>query len=197
MFRKIRKNIIIFFFKTLESFIFNHKIIHEPTHKLKIKYYSQHSPSVSHYWQPRICALACINMIFSIKNNDTNLNKLISLGIKYNGYNTKTDKGWYHMALVNILSQHKFKAKITKILTLNKIINVLSSQKIIIASVKSNNNIDHMILITSFEINKNKRLAKLYLFDPLKPNPTNNNEPIKLSFQKFLKISNYRGVIVD
>lgn len=136
------------------------------------------------YWADRACALACVAMIIKKPLNK----KLLAQVFEKNGYNIKTDTGWYHKALVKVFLDHGINAKIVKLLTRKKIINFLKNGKIVMASVSGKLD-SHMILIYGVKVENGK--AFFIYHDPA----SKDNQKIEIDI--FAKMSLFKGIVVS
>jgi len=97
------------------SIIADDSLAYTSQHTLKKQKFTYKNKN-QNYWADRACALACVSMIVKKPLNK----KLLAEAFEKNGYNIKTDTGWYHEALVNILKDYGYKANIVKFLNEKK-----------------------------------------------------------------------------
>ena len=141
------------------------------------------------FWAWRSCGIACLQMI--LKNNKKTM-ELVNDGIRKNGYIFKNDIGWKHQALVKILKEYDFNAKITRVITPFDIALNIRKNRYVILSVKSKTG-GHMILIFGLKTDEKGKIKEFYYFDPMeKP----ESKFPKLDFQRLKQISKKQGIFV-
>ncbi len=91
------------------------------------------------FWAWRSCGIVCIQSL--LKAYDPHFNKttmyLIREALKLDGYNIKTDVGWYHKSLVALAHEHSLSAHAREYVSPNEIPLYLMKNHYVISSMES------------------------------------------------------------
>ncbi len=125
------------------------------------------------YWGWRACGICCIQMAISTyqKNFNKKIMDLIKECLVLGGYNTKTDRGWYHSSLSKLAMKYGLKSGLKKFVSSYEVANILLDKKFVIASITIDSNYrnktedGHLILLYGFKI-INGSLAGFWCHDP-------------------------------
>lgn len=138
------------------------------------------------YWAWRSCGIVGIQMILravgvsSIKESTMNL---IEEGLTIGGYNTHTDVGWYHRALILLAERRGVTGLQAKFISPSQIAKFVIEGKYVLASLKSARG-GHLILIYGVVI-KNGDVLRFMIHDPNNFQSLGESKDIsKVSFSK-------------
>lgn len=153
------------------------------------------------YWAWRSCAIANVLMILKTEGLYAgSLFNLIKQIRRKNGY-LDSDKwgnkdiGWKHQILVKTLQSYKLKASLLKRVSIPHLLNILASNRYVIASVKSRvqQKGTHMILVSGFIKMKDKVI--LHYYDPM--NLDNKGGKREINSKKLSEIFLNKGIVVQ
>lgn len=142
-------------------------------------------------WSRRACGIACVKMVLDhyFPNTKISLWDLLNEGIKLGGYilydkkGRFVDLGWFHKALLMLLTRHGLSAFLSGYLSALDVADYVCKKNLVIASIKvpdranlsdegnffpegySGNIYNHLILITAVEM-KNGKPANFVTHNP-------------------------------
>ncbi len=141
------------------------------------------------YWAWRSCGIACIQSVISTFKNDfkkTTYN-LIQEGLVLNGYNTKTDVGWYHDALVTLAANYGIQSKRREFVSSPEVSLYLLKNHYVMASMESSTG-GHLLLLYGFKLDTNHKLAGFWIRNPNNSNKKGESQFVsKEEFEKNFK----------
>lgn len=147
------------------------------------------------YWAWRSCGIVCVQMIlgtmkesnFSGKTKD-----LINEGLRLNGYDIATDRGWYHASLAKLAESHDLSAKVRKFVPSSEIAEDVVNGKYVLASVKSGKG--HLLLIFGVKLSDNGGVEGFRLHNP--NDYSGPGESIFMPRKEFDKLSTRRVIVI-
>ena len=114
------------------------------------------------YWAGRSCAIAAVQMVLKTiyeekftQKNMSLVNECLALG----GYDIKTDIGWYHKPLIQLLKKYNLKAESKKYIPSSQLALDIYNKKFVMASIKykSGTSLDsHILLLYGVKIVDNQ-----------------------------------------
>ena len=148
------------------------------------------------YWAWRSCGIAGVQMVLKAqlsKSFAKSTMELVNEALSLEGYNTKTDTGWYHDSLVKLAKNYGIEARLSKFVAPTQIAKLVLEGNYVLASIKSLSG-GHLLLIHGVVI-KNGRLESFIVHDPY--NFTEEGESKRVSKAKFESLSTRRIIIFE
>jgi hypothetical protein len=123
------------------------------------------------YWAWRSCGIAGVQaVVVTIRQaNGLEFNKktmdLVNEGLELKGYDTQTNKGWYHKSLVALAEKYGVSGSLHKYIPPSEIALILANSNYALASIKSDTG-GHLLLLYGFRLNEKGQLEGFIHHDP-------------------------------
>lgn len=146
------------------------------------------------YWAWRSCGIAGVQMVLKAqlgKSFAKSTMELVNEALSLEGYDTKTDVGWYHDSLVKLAKNYKVEARLVKFVAPTQVAKLILEGNYVLASIKSKSG-GHLLLIHGVII-KGGNLKSFIVHDPY--NFTEDGEEKEVSKATFESLSTRRIIV--
>jgi len=139
----------------------------EITDIMAMKRFGAGSMKEFNYWAWRSCGIACIQSLISTFNGDfkDTTYSLVKEGVMFEGYNIKTDVGWYHDALMRLAKKYGIKSSRYEPVSSLEIPSHILQNHYVMTSMKSNTG-GHLLLLYGFRVGENGKLEGFWYHNP-------------------------------
>ena len=119
--------------------------------------------------------------------------ELIRKGNKLDGYDQKTDTGWFHDSLVKLITEYGFSARLKKFVPASELALDIHDGSFVLSSIDSESG-GHLLLLYGYQMEKKGKLKGFWFNDSLDYREGGRHKFIEK--RQFNKISTRRAIIV-